>query len=218
MTSTEPLPAAPPAAGAHRTPDDLLAEFVRARVNVLQRAYLNRESHALASLARLRRAITSSAGSRPEVWQETLGEFPESLVGRGEAPSEFESAAHQAITLFALHQQSGTQGAHRKGGTIGRAARQLARGASSESAVFRRFQALATASSEDELLHHLRGFITQLRSASISLDYGQLSVDLRRLRHPRLADRVRLRWGRDYHRTTADTSTTTTDTTGASND
>ena len=50
-----------------------------------------------------------------------------------------------------------------------------------------------------EVVHHARGLITQLRSHGIPLDYGMFTEDLVYLQ-TRGADRVRLRWGRDFYR------------------
>jgi CRISPR system Cascade subunit CasB len=73
-------------------------------------------------------------------------------------------------------------------------------------AIRRRFDALVTASSFSEVQHHLRGLITQLRSAEIALDYGRLAQDLADLQRPERVQGVRIRWARDYHRSRPDTT------------
>lgn len=183
------------------TPDQQLERFVAARVSALQRDYLADRASAVGALARLRRAVTSSPGADPATWGETLDGLPEALVGRRDGPSPHESAAHAAITVFAVHQQSRSEPMHRGGQSLGAAVRLLGQRTGAEDAVRRRFHALGTASSLPETLHHLRGLVTQLRSAGIALDYGRLARDLRRLQDPRYADEVRLAWGRAYHRT-----------------
>lgn len=160
-------------------------------------------------LARLRRGINAEPGSEPAIWADTIGALPEDLWSSTDEPSSWEWAAHSAITLFALHAQGSTTAVHRHGTSLGAAVRRLAGARSAERgkqdpAVFRRFQTLATASSGEELNYHLRSMITLMRGEGIQLDYGQLAVDIHDLASPRSADRVRLRWGRDYHRTTSD--------------
>ncbi|SDQ52583.1 type I-E CRISPR-associated protein Cse2/CasB [Quadrisphaera sp. DSM 44207] len=204
----------PAAAGAPPgSRDEQLERYVGARVAALQAGYRADRSAAVGALARLRRAVTTDPGADPAVWAETLAGLPEPLMGRGDEPSAYERAAHSAITVFALHQQSQTTDMHRADQGVGSAVRQLGQRTGADEAVRRRFHALGTASSFAEALHHLRGLVTQFRAAGIPLDYGRLARDLRRLQDPRTADRVRLAWGRDYHRATRpedlDASTTT---------
>jgi len=190
---------------------DQLYGAVAARVSELQRKATDetrRYPDVAGRLARLRRAITAQPGGVPEVWADTIGAIPEQLWGRSEGPSEWERAAHTAITLFALHVQGSSTAVHRAGISFGSAVRRLARARSGgddlDAAVFRRFQQVATAATVDELNYHLRSMITLLRDERTQLDYGQLAVDIHDLALPWSANRVRLRWGRDYHRVSAE--------------
>ncbi len=203
-TTTLSTGEAPPGAPARQDRDAALESFVATRVLALQRAYLAGESGGVGALARLRRAVTSAPGADPQVWGDVLAGMPDELLGRGDDPSPYERAAHAAITGYAVHQQSQSQSMHRAGRSLGAAIRALGQGHASEEAVRRRFQALGTASSWAETLHHLRGLLTQLRGAGIALDHGRLARDLRRLQQTRTADGVRLAWGRDYYRTARD--------------
>ena len=75
-----------------------------------------------------------------------------------------------------------------------------------------RFNALATASSAEELAHHLRGIIQLLRREGIPLDYAQLAEDLYWMQFSATAPRVRLRWAEDYyHMPSEDNENTNTD-------
>ena len=85
--------------------------------------------------------------------------------------------------------------------------------------------AVATATSVDEALVHIRGLVAQLRSAQRGFDYARLADDLLKLLNPERAESVRLAWGRDFYRitTAADedsstenntTTTVTTESTG----
>lgn len=203
-----------------------LYNAVEKHVSTLQRWALDEQARhpdVAARLARLRRAVAVSPGSAPDVWADTIAIVPESLSGTSEVPTVAERAGHTAITLFAVHTQGGRGAAHRRGQSLGRAVRlcvaaRSADGDPTDSPVFKRFQALATASSPAELNHHLRSMVTLLRAESIALDYGLLAVDIHSLASVEGAKRVRLRWGRDFHRSPIDTdesdSTKTAETQG----
>jgi CRISPR system Cascade subunit CasB len=101
-----------------------------------------------------------------------------------------------------MHQQSMPGPAHVHGVSLGRAVGQLAAGGEqSADAVTRRFMAVATATSVDEALVHIRGLVAQLRSAQRGFDYARLADDLVKLLNPERAETVRLAWGRDFYRT-----------------
>ncbi|MCB9440930.1 MAG: type I-E CRISPR-associated protein Cse2/CasB [Mycolicibacterium sp.] len=199
--------------------DKKLNKAVTKRVRELQRKAIDettRYADVPARLARLRRGINAEPGSVPEIWSDTIGALPEDLWGRGDNPSRYEQAAHTAITLFSLHLQSARAAVHRPGISLGSAARQLASARTGvrgqhDPAIFKRFQALATASSREELNHHLRSLITLMRGEGVQLDYGLLAADLAGMQTPRQADRIRLRWGRDYHRVSQDDEQDTVD-------
>jgi len=193
---TQPAVDDPPAARP-----TTLGRFVASRVTAWQRDYTRRRPQALATLARLRRGIGKDVGALPELWQYTLDGLPGPAPRDGDPPSWTEQAAYTALTLFALHQQSRREEMHQPGQSLGTAVRLLKSRATSEEAVRRRFEALGTAETFSEIVHHARGLITQLRGEAIPLDYGMLAEDLFRLQTSAAA-RVRLQWGRDFHRTT----------------
>lgn len=167
----------------------------------LQSDYLAGSPRARADLAKLRRALGKPAGNVPEVWEYTVAAVPEALQGRGDEPSRAEQAAHAALTLFALHQQSMPVSAHVHGVSFGSAAGRLARSSErSENAVTRRFMAAATATSIDEVLIHVRGLVTQLRSEKYGFDYARFADDVLGLLTPPRSESVRLSWGRDFYR------------------
>ena len=180
-----------------------LEEYVWDKVGKLQGKYIAGSSSAVASLARLRRAVSAEPGSDPFVWQETLEGLPKQFVGDDQTVSLEERAVHAAMTLFAVHQQSKIDKMHKPRISFGAAASKLAYATGMEGkqnpAVLRRFQALGTATSLTESVTNARGLIGQFRSAGISLDYGRLAVDLARLQDSRSADTVRLEWGRAYY-------------------
>lgn len=197
---------------------DDLKEFVRNRVIALHRSSESGRGEATATLARLRRGSGAEPGSNPLLWEETLG-LPAQYSGRNDKPTAAERSVYAALTLFAAHQQSVSESMHRAGVGFGTAARQLSRREnSSEQAVLRRFQALATAEALEEALVHARGLVTQFRTARIPLDYGQFAVDLFDLQEPAHRNGVRLRWGRDYYRPESKDTTATDESTAQNTD
>ena len=167
-----------------------------------------------AQLANLRRGVGRTPGELPELWGAFLQDLPLELQSdRGKA-SPAEWAIYTALTLYALHQQGQSSSMHRSGNGLGYAVHKLAAPEKSpeESSVFRRFNALATASSAEELAHHLRGIIQLLRREGIPLDYAQLAEDLYWMQFSATAPRVRLRWAEDYyHMPSEDNENTNTD-------
>jgi CRISPR system Cascade subunit CasB len=190
-----------------------IADLVATRVGALQARYLAGTSSGVADLAALRRAATQPVGADPRTWELALADV--SPWARDDEATAAETAAHAAMTLYALHQQSRSQPMHRRGAGLGSAVRELGRATSAEAAVRRRFQALGTAATFTELMHHARSLVRQLRSAGVALDYGRLTRDLLDWQDPAKASAVRLRWGRDYHRVRVENAdsqdTTTTD-------
>ena len=201
MTTTNPPDPAVVSqpAGGRRQPLRAVGRFVDARVTQLQRGYLERRPAAVATLAQLRRGVGKPVGAVPELWQAVLDGIP--LPPRhDDAATDNERAAHTALTLYALHQQSRSEPMHQPGQSIGTAARILSRRAPSEDATRRRFEALGTASTFEEVTNHARGLISQLRAYGVPLDYGQLADQFVWLLRRETADRVRLAWGRDFYR------------------
>lgn len=175
-------------------------------------------SATVATLARLRANIGRPPGTDPTIWSQTVDRVPGEP--RGDAPTAEELAVHTAMTLFALHQQSRDAGMHRPGVGLGHAVARLDRlrpGAGEDvSPVRRRFDVIVTSGSLDELTHHLRGLVGQLRADSVGLDYGMLADDLFAFQLPGRANDVRRRWARQLYHLDRDTSvegSTTTDST-----
>ena len=210
MTTTEAEPEP-----QHRRWLGPLGRALDRQLDRLAADYLSGNPRARADVAKLRRALGKQAGSVPEVWEFTLAAVPASLQWQRDDPSRAEQAAQAALSLFALHQQSMGRPAHQHGTTFGEAVARLARTEQrSEQAVTRRFMAVATAESMDEILTHIRGLVTQMRTAQIGFDYARLADDLMALLDPQRAQRARLAWGRAFYRTAAapDTATGTDNT------
>jgi len=153
-------------------------------------------------LAKLRANVGREPGTDESIWAYTMeGVSPEA---RDDGPTRAERAVHTALTLYAAHQQSRQQSAHISGVGFGQAVKRL-EGKNGEgnqnsiSPVRRRFNAVVTSASYDELTYHLRGLIRQMRGADIKLDYGLLAQDLFDFQCSGRADDVRRRWARQYH-------------------
>ena len=184
-------------------PSKVLINFVGGKIGYLLNS--RDDAYVRASLAKLRRGIGKKPGSLPGIWEFLFESLPEEFLSRTGEPTHAEWAAHMAITLFALHQQG--KNPHENPMSIsneplGSAVRllRMKRGDSAEQAIKRRFDAVVTSDSPEELAHHLRGLIQLLRSEGIPLDYPRLAGDLFQFQKPELRDGVRLRWGQDYYK------------------
>lgn len=151
---------------------------------------LNRVRDDPSALATLRRAIGHPPLDRPETWRVLVP-----IVY--DAPWA-EVAVQDALTLYAVHQQSQPHFMHQPGQGVGLAARRL-RATRDSDGVDRRMASAAAASSTTSLAQHLRGLVTLLRGAALPLDYLRLTRDLLDWTEPQRAAAVRRRWARDYY-------------------
>lgn len=207
-TTTDDMPAGAAAdtSQGRWAPLGTVGSVVDSRLRVLQEGLLANTSASVATLARLRRGVGKQPGSIPDIWQVTLAdEFVP--AGSGDSPTAAETAAHIAMTLYAVHQQSAKGRMHQRGYGLGRSARLLRKQLKAPDAetdpVRRRFQAIGTADSLEEVVHHARGLVQQFRSAAIPLDYGLFADQLSSWQTEAGAGRVRLQWGRDFYRVDA---------------
>lgn len=194
-----------------------LVRHVRSVVEGVQREYATGPAQqptgaGSAWIAILRRLDPARPGDDPSAWGLILDRMPSTLAGRegrdgAFVPSRAESAAHAAICLYAIHQQSHGDPVHvrdrRPGLAFGTLARARAMGDQQYSpSVVAHIHAASTASTIERRLYELRTLITLLRgerAPRITLDYGLLARDLYRLDDPMRASSVRLAWGRDLH-------------------
>lgn len=207
-------------------PYQQLADNVAERAGRWGRAALDHgggpvRAEAVAALALLRRASLADLGRDPQVWSAVVDTVPPALRGPGDDPSRAEAAAFAALAMFAVHQQSQSDLVHRRGHSLGAALGHLTQASSHSAAgMTRRFGALMTSESTEEMLHHLRSLISLLRTArrsdgtplNVRVDYGALACDLYLLMYPQRAPGVRLRWGRDFARVRPENTTPTPDT------
>lgn len=192
-----------------------LERYVDRKITALQYGLLTQQSpQARSQLARLRQANSKGPGESPDTWDVEFAGLPESLRGRGDAPATAgEWAVHLALTLYAIHQQSLQQEMHKRTNRearewrgIGNAVshlvyvdRQDGRGEQlSPGEMPRRFSALVTSESVEELAHYARQLVSQLRRASIPLDYARFAGQIYEFQNPYRRERIRLEWAREF--------------------
>lgn len=188
------------------SPRHEVSEHVRRRAAELVRAYHGnmsaaQESAARAELAALRGSVNAPHGRDPLAYRAAFNGVDDRILGRGMDPNRAERAIATSLGLFGLHQQGRHEfSAHQPGMSLGSAIRRLARPddvEEREKPTMRRFSALVTSTTSDEVARHLVGLVRQLRAAEVGLDYGQLAADLYDFDVPSTRDRARLRWNRD---------------------
>jgi CRISPR system Cascade subunit CasB len=154
-----------------------------------------------ALLAKLRKNIVQAPGGDSDLWAITISGVPGEP--HGDKATREEWAVHIAVTLFALHQQGKSNPSHVAGLGLGHAVSRLewliGRPEEGVGPVRHRFNAVVTSQDITELRHHLRGMVSQLRSADIPLDYGMLADDLFAFQNPNRADDIRRRWARQFY-------------------
>lgn len=190
---------------------------VRGRVNGLIVHRLSTSSPSARALrAQLRGALGKEVGTVPAIWDLTLDDRSGYL---GDAPTRGEKATHAALTLWALHQGSNTRPMHdtseqpRRFASAIRLIAESQRGdkRAEETPIYRRFAAAVQAPTFEGLLVHLRSLVSQLESAEIPCDYGQLAADLFTWQDPRYRTSVMRDWGRQFARVKPTTDTDTDD-------
>ncbi|MDR2162669.1 MAG: type I-E CRISPR-associated protein Cse2/CasB [Clostridiales Family XIII bacterium] len=178
--------------------------FVASKVSSLQS---RSDTGKTAALARLRRAVGKAVGSVPEVWEYIYDGLPDEIEAEmkqrqhAASASPSEVAIQTALSLYAMHSQ-GNDGMNSKtAGSLGRAIGLLKyRNPTNEAGIKRRFDALATAKTPEELIYHARGIIQLLKQGEVMLDYPGFAKDLYFMQlGGDAAKRIQRKWGRDYY-------------------
>ncbi|WP_017587080.1 type I-E CRISPR-associated protein Cse2/CasB [Nocardiopsis ganjiahuensis] len=170
------------------------------RVRQLQTGYLKDLSESVATLAKLRRGAGKTIEEAPElVGLTTHPDFYEHFPLDHPRIGDAEAAVHEALTLYALHQQSKREkGMHRRGHELGAAVRRLMPSGDIDEPLRKRFVQAQTANSPATRIDRLRAIVTLLRADDIPLDYGLLADQLYDARTRAGAERVRRSWGRGF--------------------
>jgi len=185
-----------------QTPLTWVGEFVDQRVRELQEGYRLDRPDAVAALARLRRGAGKQIEDVPDLWGLVLDErFYEGAPRAGEdVMRDAETAAHTALTLYALHQQSRRDDRmHQRGRDLGGAVRRLMPPGEIDEPLRKRFAKLGSATTLGALAQRLREIVTLLRRDAVPLDYGLLADQIHQFRTLEGAKRVRAAWGRGFH-------------------
>jgi CRISPR system Cascade subunit CasB len=179
----------------------VVGRTVDEQIGRLQSGYIKDHPSAVAALARIRGGAGRGFGELPDLWGLfELEELYEAVRGEAETVRA-ENAAHLAITLWSLHQQSQrSKGMHdRKGPELGTAVRLLMPGPAVDDPVRRRFVRAGSATSFEILAQRLRELVLLFRRDEVRLDYGVLAEQLMRWQQPGGQDAVRRSWGRSFH-------------------
>lgn len=172
----------------------------------LQDAYFGQQGDARRAAARRDLAtLRAGAAKTPQQdivsWQAvlnlTMQDFPERLLGKGNAPSRSELAAFDAMALFGLHMQSATQRMHTVEQTFAEACGILVRRRGDSDSIKPRFDAMLAVRNEIIRRRHAIGLIALLRTEKIGFDYGRFGRDLFTLSGAN-RNEVLLRWARDF--------------------
>ncbi|EJN94200.1 type I-E CRISPR-associated protein Cse2/CasB [Streptococcus ratti] len=157
-----------------------------------------------AMLARLRHSAGKPISEAKEVWPILFENLPETFLSQYDDASYEETAILTAIQLYALYQQGRAQSVFdevaEKHQNIGYSLKNLRR-EEDTIAVDRRFNTMITATTFDELTHHLRHLVTLLKAKSpeTKIDFARLSADLYWFLRD-YPETVRLNWARQYYK------------------
>ncbi|KFI61975.1 type I-E CRISPR-associated protein Cse2/CasB [Bifidobacterium cuniculi] len=168
--------------------------------------YLGDSPTAVAAIAKLSHNVGHAIGSDPDIFYWTVPDVDDTAIYPHGAPvssepTREELAAHAAITLYAMHQQSNHEMPMHTDApiSIGRAVGAMAFGNINEKGIRSAFDKLQTASSWAMTVMHARHLIQLLKREDIAINYGLFAQDMVELRSSsERGNRVRLRWGRDY--------------------
>lgn len=152
-----------------------------------------------ANFAKLRRAVGRPLSETVDLWPLIYPLMPDEFLSKN-GTSAAERAILTALTLYALHQQGESRSVlnRERHSNIGDALKALR--SEDSAAMDRRFNALITSDSFEELCHHLRQMIGLLRAKTdATVNYARLAQDLFYFQVGR-RETIRLNWARAYYR------------------
>lgn len=170
-------------------------------------------SSSKAYLAQLRQSVGRDIYTAAGVFPLIFSNISDIHLGTGGKLTDGEQAIITTLQLYALHQQGKSINVNvmdasdkeknktewDRGRNLGAVLNSL-RTEENSKAVDRRFNAMITADSFDELTIHLRHLIKLLKSRSeTKINYPQLAVDLY-FYQKGFTDELRLKWSRSYYR------------------
>ena len=128
--------------------------------------------------------------------------LPDQYLGTGGKLTPSENSILLAVQLYAMHQQGNDKNVHvnDKKKNIGKSLNHLRTDERRVNGLDRRFNAMVTASTLEEMIHHLRHLI-KMTKGDITLDYALLAQDIFNY-HKGFENEIRLKWSRQYYRNT----------------
>lgn len=156
-----------------------------------------------AKLASLRKASSKNSRDSIQAWSFVFEDIDEEFLGTSNKLTYEERAILSTLELYAIHQQGIHESVDYQDGeyweNIGYSLASL-RSSENKNSVDRRFNAMITSSTFDELLHHLRQMIKLLKSNSknVRINYSRLAKDLYKFLLGYQED-IRLAWARTYY-------------------
>lgn len=162
-----------------------------------------------ATLANLRNSIGKPLSESLAIWPLMFENLPEEFLSQSQLLSKKEIAIITALQLYALYRQGKKtpifqEPKEARSQNIGCSFSVLRTGDNAVS-TDRRFNALVTAATYDELSHHLRQMINLLKaktSGEAEIDFGKLAQDLYLFLIGK-DEKIRLNWARSYYRSYA---------------
>jgi CRISPR system Cascade subunit CasB len=162
-----------------------------------------------ATLANLRNSIGRDFSQSIEIWPIMFKYLPDQFLSKSGTVTKSERAILSSLQLYALYQQGvpssvlmNQENKYRQniGGSL-----QRLRNSTDTVAEDRRFNALITASSFEELIHHLRQMIQLLKSTTktdgiVKIDFSKLATDLYFWQNDEHRERTKLQWAQSYYR------------------
>jgi len=157
-----------------------------------------------ATLANLRNSLGRDIETSVEIWPLIYEHMPEKFLSKSGNLTAEERAIITTLQLYAVHQQGQAitvnENERENYANIGNALKLLRTGDSSK-AIDRRFNAMITASTYNELENHLRYLVKLVRSkgkGTIRINYSQLANDLFWYQLGK-SQAIKLSWGRSYY-------------------
>lgn len=157
-----------------------------------------------ATLAKLRNSLGRDIETSVEIWPLIYEHMPEEFLSKSGNLTVEERAIITTLQLYAVHQQGQpytvNENARDNNANIGSFLK-LLRTSDNNKAIDRRFNAMITASTYNELENHLRYLVKLVRSkgkGTIRINYSQLANDLFWYQVGR-SQAIKLSWGRSYY-------------------
>jgi CRISPR system Cascade subunit CasB len=169
-------------------------------------------SHTKATLSHLRSSLGRDLSQTANVWKEVFSEMPTEFLSMNGIATKEEKAIFSTLQLYAMHQQgkqesvdSMTQAVEEESGVenkwknLGYSLSYL-RTSSDSTAIDRRFNAMITSTTFEELIVHLRHLVSILKSKTkVKINYAKLAEDLFWFQMGQ-QEKIRLLWGQTYYR------------------